>query len=386
MKRLLLLFNTLFCLLLVLSACSKKQYDFENLLIEVLEGFPNDEEGYEQGVSGAYAGRLGSSIILAGGCNFPEAPVFEDGAKRFYKGIYSACISSTKDSILNWVKIGELPEEAAYGVSIQSDETIYFIGGSNKEHQLQHVLKLSFENEDLKIEKLPKLPNGIDNMSGAMLRDKLIVTSGVVDGKPSNQQITLNLLDLSIGWVREQDIPVLPRSQSISFIEGGVYYISSGFFTGDNENIPEVSGETLKLVDGFWNKCSEPEVDFTLSGSTVVNTQLGGTFAVGGVNKPIFLSAIERGYLLGNNLDDMARDSLKVESLKYLKHPPSWYNFNTTLYLFDGVGQSWKPIVENINLARAGAIAVPFDNGFYLLGGEIKPGVRTPEIVRVILN
>lgn len=384
MKR--LIFFTSLCFLLVLTGCSKKQHLFDASTVEEIEGFPTDEVGYELGVSGAYAGRLGSYLVLAGGCNFPEEPVYEGGAKRFYKGIYSACTANSTNDSLSWVKVGELPEEAAYGVSIQDEQAIYFIGGSNQEHQLNYVLKIYFDNDKLNVDTLPKLPIGIDNMSGAKLGNELLITSGVVGGQLSSQQIKLNLNDLHKGWVRGHDISFLPRTQSISFVEDDVYYISSGFFTGSNNHSPEVSGETFKLVKSEWVKCPSIDSELTFSGATAVTVPKLGVFAVGGVNKSIFLKALERNYTLGKDIDDMTRDSLKLESLAYLKHPQQWYKFNSELYLFDISDQSWKPILTNINLARAGAIAVPMENGFFLLGGELKPGVRTPKVVRVILK
>ena len=45
--------------------------------------------GGTQGVAAAYAGTVGDAIIVAGGCNFPDAPAAEGGAKVFYKDIFA---------------------------------------------------------------------------------------------------------------------------------------------------------------------------------------------------------------------------------------------------------------------------------------------------------
>ena len=37
-------------------------------------------------------------------------------------------------------------------------------------------------------------------------------------------------------------------------------------------------------------------------------------------------------------------------------------------------------------LARAGAVAVPYKNAIFYINGEVKPGVRTPTIVRISLS
>ena len=90
--------------------------------IEVMKGFPNTEEGIEKGVSAPFAGVIRNQLIVAGGCNFPDKPVAEGGKKRFYKGIYRAELSESTS--LKWIKIGEMPEEAAYGVPVTYKDTM----------------------------------------------------------------------------------------------------------------------------------------------------------------------------------------------------------------------------------------------------------------------
>ena len=79
------------------------------------------------------------------GCNFPDKPVAEGGKKRFYKGIYRAELSESTS--LKWIKIGEMPEEAAYGVSVTYKDTMYFVGGCNLNGSLTCAYSLTLEGE-----------------------------------------------------------------------------------------------------------------------------------------------------------------------------------------------------------------------------------------------
>src|SRR5574344_1795645 len=88
----------------------------EPLHFQHMRGFPNQERGYEKGVSACYAGCIDGYLIMAGGCNFPDTPVAQGGKKKYYRGIYAAKISS--DTILQWKRVGNLPEESAYVVAI----------------------------------------------------------------------------------------------------------------------------------------------------------------------------------------------------------------------------------------------------------------------------
>ena len=59
-------------IVLLLSALSAVTVNAGDRVVDV-EGFPSVESGYSLGVSACYAGRIGDYIIMAGGCNFPEA-------------------------------------------------------------------------------------------------------------------------------------------------------------------------------------------------------------------------------------------------------------------------------------------------------------------------
>ena len=83
----------------------------QDIHVQQMSGFPNQEFGYELGVSACYAGIIGNKLVMAGGCNFAGKSAAEGGAKYFYKGIYTAEI--TGDSVLVWKQVGELPSPVA---------------------------------------------------------------------------------------------------------------------------------------------------------------------------------------------------------------------------------------------------------------------------------
>lgn len=139
----------------------------------LMKGFPHDEAGIEKGVSACYAGRIGSTLIMAGGCNFPDKPVAEGGAKRYYHGIYAARIS--KRDTLRWQKVGDLPAEAAYGVSVSTDDAVVCVGGNNAHKSLTTVIKIRLAGGKSAIDTLPSLPCPMDNFTGALDGSCLLV-------------------------------------------------------------------------------------------------------------------------------------------------------------------------------------------------------------------
>ena len=94
-------------------------------------------------------------------------------------------------------------------------------------------------------------------------------------------------------------------------------------------------------------------------------------YATGGVNKDIFLDAISGRYKL-------------VRQTEYLLQPISWYRFSGNLYRFDVKKGKWlNTTFVDKALARAGAQVVDTPLGTYYIGGELKPAVRTPQIVMI---
>ena len=89
----------------------------------------------------------------------------------------------------------------------------------------------------------------------------------------------------------------------------------------------------------------------------------------GGVNKDIFLDAISGRYE-------------RVKQSDYLNQPISWYRFSGNLYEYDVVSEAWvKTRFADKGLARAGAQMVVTQKGCFYIGGELKPALRTPQIV-----
>ncbi|MCS3118624.1 hypothetical protein NXV95_02125 [Bacteroides fragilis] len=94
----------------------------------------------------------------------------------------------------------------------------------------------------------------------------------------------------------------------------------------------------------------------------------------GGVNRDIFEDAISARY-------QMVRES------EYLLQPIEWYRFNDQLLAYNVRSSEWIRIgVPSPMLARAGSSLVVFGDILFYIGGELKPGVRTPGICRISLQ
>ncbi|MFK2323775.1 cyclically-permuted mutarotase family protein [Bacteroides fragilis] len=390
------------CLLAGMAAsCSSRQVapNEEGISVQKMTGFPEGEPGFSLGVSACYAGIYQGELLIAGGCNFPETPAAEGGKKKFYQGIYAADASA--DSVFVWRKVGQLPVAAAYGVSVSTPRGIVCVGGSNENGSLSTVYRLSLSDDKqaVIVDTLPSLPCTMDNMSGSVVDYTLFVAGGNVNGKPSNGLYCLNLGNPETGWQQLPDFPGAPRVQPVCV--GSVKRMRHFYICGEVFRAFDGRSATLS-TDGY---CYSPSLQqwqpvSTPIGSDSVPVALGGGAGIaltdslilctGGVNKDIFLSALQREEMMkaavtGGN--QVAVDSLKSEAKTYMLHPAEWYRFNDRILIYNTRRDKWEEAVRSQDVARAGA-ALTTGQGqtFFNINGELKPGIRTPEIAKIMID
>ena len=330
--------------------------------VESLKGFPDTEKGIEQGVSACYAGVIDDYLIMAGGCNFPDVPAADGGKKKYYRGVYAAQLNDGDQ--LQWKRVGWLPSTAAYGVSITVPDGVICLGGNNEKSSFQSVFKIRLADRKIVMESLPSLPVPLDNFTGALQDNRLMVFGG-------NQVYYLDLDDLKEGWQKVTETDTI-RFQPVSGFIKGKYCVWGGYMPkkGNQEATLSLNG---LCFDGSHIRFLSGPIDPTdsrtsfLGGAVALNLSRNTVVTMGGVNRDVFLEA----------LNHPAHD--------YLKHPVEWYRFNPYVFVFHE--NEWKYIGKSQYVARAGATLVNHKNNLYLIGGELKPGVRTPTVCRInILN
>ena len=337
--------------------------------IQRLVGFPTEEQGFDKGVSACYCGVINGYLYIAGGCNFPDKPVAEGGKKRFYKAIYAAKLNA-EGNRLEWKTVGQMPQPAAYGVSITYENSLIFVGGNNETGGLTTAIRLRPTATGMQQETLPSLPHALDNMAGAVVGHILYVVGGNCEGVATQKVWSLDLKNTAKeGWKEEPSIPGIARVQPIAAaLAGDLLGVWGGFAPKTDSKVAQLAmnGASYNAGCGTWTALPVPtdalgEEVFT-GGATAIATPQKGVVVVGGVNKDVFLAAI-------NKLPE-----------GYLLHEPEWYRFNNRVLCYrDG---AWTQLLQHPSVARAGCALAYWDGWVYVVGGELKPGIRTPEIVR----
>lgn len=303
----------------------------------------NVEPGYDRGVSAFFCGMCDGRLIMAGGANFPcDDPLAADARKVTYSGIYAA-----DPADLQWRRTGSLPEPMAYGTSATTPRGLVWTCGRRA---------MLFDGDTLT--DLPALPAAIDNAASAAIGPVVYVAGGNCNGEPSHRLYALNINNQAKGWTRLADMPGNARVQPVMAASGGKLCLWGGF-CGKKPATLNTDGLCYDPAKNKWSRLPAPDGDISLGGGMAATLPDGNIAVAGGVNKNIFLEA------------------LRNQAPDYLQHPAEWYRFNTRVMVYQPSTGRWHTIADTPEAARAGCGVVAAPGNLYIIGGELKPRIRT---------
>ena len=377
--------------LLALTSCTETQKE-QSMKIDITtlttQGLQGD---LQKGVSASYAALIDDNLLVAGGCNFPDKLGFEGGKKVFYDEIL--LFNKTQNQ---WQTIGKLPEAAAYGVSVAIPDGYLWIGGQTATNSLANCYKVQYSKEKaLTLNSFPALPEPLDNFSGASVGSKVFVAGGNASGKASNKVFYINTAT-DKEWKQLPDFPgdarVQPVLAAIEKDNDTLLYVLGGFFGGDATKTPTMGEKVLafSLKQQQWHEVALQENPnkeiFSLTGATALAIDNRYIACFGGVNHSLFINTITDLYHLGKDTS-LTDEQRKQKNYDYMSHymtqPIAYYKFNQECYLFDTHTKQWSVLDTQPDFARAGATLVGTPDEFYLIQGELKPGVRSPKTYKL---
>ena len=372
---------------------------------------PQLDPAYAKGVSGHIAGELRPGLlVMAGGCNFPDRPAREGGAKRYYSEIYIAdylgafnlaCETKASELDMGWKLVGHLPHPTAYAAFQLYDDQLIVAGGQFAAGDLRdaYIIQLS-DSLGVEITPLPSLPEPRSGMASALIENVLYLIGGRVNGKLSNTVLSLDLSRPQKEWREETPYPHSPflklvamTNQDESDTSSGVPYLSvMGSFTGVDEPDQRVQADVTYMT--YTPQTKQWQTYKIAPDDPIAAHGFGGGYASeysnsfsGGVRADLFVTTLQREKDLKAAKAKGSHqlvEKLQAEQRAYLSHEPAWYGFCSDWYSFDksrGRGEAKSGFHFD---GRADAVYL--DRYFsmtdgMLIGGETMPGVRTPSIV-----
>ena len=348
-----------------------------------LEPLPDD-----RGVAGAFAGvsgrdSQGGVLVVAGGANFPGQPPWAGGTKAWHAAAYVLPAPNAA-----WLIATPLPRPLGYGVTASYGGRVWCVGGGDATEHVRSTVSLEWDanTDTLRVEPdaLPPLPESMAFGSGVLVGSRLFIAGGQATPVATEGLGTFWSIDLAVAAAdrRWQEHPSWPGPKRILPVlgttagqgEGKVFLVSGAELVTDRTAAAN-AGSTAKpvvsrrfLTDAYefdphensWRAIAPCPVPLIAAPSPAIPLDASRLVFLPGDDGSLFFKQKE---LAGN-------------------HP----GFPRQIYAYDTRGNAWhaagavpdgvRPAVTTPTVAWRGGWIVP--------SGEVQPGLRSPQIVRLV--
>ncbi len=345
---------------------------------------PLSIDSVQPGVAGPFAGMHGKTLIVAGGANFPGAMPWHGGNKVYHTEIFLLNLPS---AIEDWktVQGGEgLPRPVAYGASASVSAGLVCMGGETENGMTDEVFIISVAGGTPFITPLPPLPVQLSGAAAASEGSVVYIAGGVTPYGSSKALWSLDTEKVGAGWKKLSDLP-LPLINSVMTAVPGKdpsLWLLGGRTRGPGDDLSLIRSEVFRysLADDRWTlegDLSDGREILKLAAGTGA-TVTGKKIAVFGGNDGSVFNRVE------SILSEMTReaDTLRQTEIRkeYISLQESHPGFSRDVILYDTETGKCSRIGEIPGPAQVTTAAVETPWGIIIPTGEIKPGIRTPEV------
>lgn len=306
------------------------------------------------GVAAPFAGVSNGVLVVAGGANFPHKMPWEGGKKVWHDSIY---VLEKPDA--QWRPAGKLPRPLAYGLSLTAGGTMHWIGGSDAERHYADVHSMEWRNGVLvRCDVTPDaLPVPLANAAGAVDANQNIYvacgSSEPGEKSASNRLFTAAFHGGTPAWKELPPLPAEPRLLPVAAAHGETFYLCGG------AALEPKDGKIVRryLTDAWsytpkagWKRLADMPQPCVAAPSPAPVVD-GGILLIGG----------DDGSLAGFTPPE--------------KHP----GFPDAMLRYDISTNAWS-VAGKAPAPRATLPCVEWSGAFIFPSGEVRPGVRSPEV------
>jgi N-acetylneuraminate epimerase len=310
------------------------------------------------GVAAPFAGVSNGALLVAGGANFPDNMPWEGGQKVWHDKVW---VLEKPEG--QWREAGKLPRPLAYGVSLTVNGTLLWIGGSDAEHHYPDVLSYAWRGARLVNSEVTPgpLPIPLANAAGAVDAGQNVYvacgSSEPGEKAATNRVFTARFHGEAPKWRELPPLPAEPRLLPVAAADGESFHLFGG------AALEEKDGKVARryLTDAWrytakegWKRLAEMPKPCVAAPSPAPVSN-GGVLLIGG----------DDGSLAGFSPPE--------------KHP----GFPGTVLRYDLATDKWSEAGKT-PAPRATVPCVPWQGACVIPSGEVRPGVRSPEVWRLV--
>ena len=332
------------------------------------------------GVAGPVTGVHHNMFFVGGGANFPDVMPWLGGKKKYYKVL--EVFLPKNDGELVYAGNFELPESTAYGANVSTEYGVVYAGGENENGISKKVLLIQWNISSKKVEitSLPDLPVALTNASMVHDGQYVFLAGGETTKAASDLFLCLDLKNPGKGWKK---MPALPKPVSHAVLvkvnngSRNHLYLIGGRKKNEN-GISDLysSVYAFDLNTKKWNQ--KKSLPYPVSAGTGVIVNDDQVLIFGGDKGETFHRAELLIAALARENDPVKKEQLNKQKIKVQSEHPG---FSTEVLRYDVKSDEWKKDGVIPFSVPVTTTAVIWNNFIFIPGGEVRAGVRSPNIL-----
>ncbi len=302
-----------------------------------------------EGFAGSYAGACEGVLLVAGGANFPDTPLWEGGKKCWTDAIFTLQPGADK-----WEQAGTLPKPLGYGAAVSLPTGVMLIGGCNAGGTTPECFLLTLRNGVVCCEALAPLPVPLTGHGAVLLGEEVYVMGGSL--APGEQDAQNRLFVYTPGtnsWSKRTPLPGRGRFlHEMAVINDSLYVLGGiGLKPGEDGRMQR------DMLTEAW--------EYSLSSGWKRLADLPRYCAAAPTPAPVFGGDI---YLLGGD-DGTVRLPASAD------HP----GFHRASLCYNPAADRWEEAGE-VAAARAVLPCAEWGGRAVIVNGEQSPGKRSNQV------
>ncbi len=334
------------------------------------------------GVAGPLIGVHNEALLVAGGANFPDAMPWNGGKKKYHDEIF--VLLHKRKGRFQWLdtKAFKLPVATAYGANVSTAQGVVYLGGENETGISNAVFLLQWNKqiEKVEIKNLPDLPTPLTNASATINENIIYIAGGETVNAVSHNFYSLDLNNTMYGWKQLPDLP-FAVSNAVMVIQ----------LNGEQDKIFLLGGrkKNINAVSDFYNSVYAFDLGTKKweEKKSIPSAKAAGTGIAFGKNYILLFggddgATFNKTETLMMTINDEKDEIRKLELIEQknklqMAHP----GFKHDVMVYNTLTDEWKQIADIPFDVPATTTAVVWNNCVFIPSGEIKAGVRTPQIL-----
>jgi len=330
------------------------------------------------GVAGAIIGISLNKLMIAGGANFPDAMPWEGGSKKYHNTFY--VFEKLDNKIVQLQKQFQLPYNIAYAACVSTPLGIVAVGGENENGYSKKALLIQWNKDAVQpiVQELPEFPAPLASASAVAFNNTLYVAGGENTSGTLDLFFMLDLQNPTTGW---KTLPALPQPTSHAVIALQANNDTTLLLIGGRKKNTNAISTFYNTVFAFdfvqqqWKTLAP--LPYPLSAGTGVALNRLEILLFGGDKATVFHKVETLVLAINAENDTNKKTKLIQEKNKILA---AHDGFSKELLSYNFQKDAWQVIDYLPFPTPVTTTAVKWGSQIILPSGEIKAGVRTPDI------